>query len=254
MKKWRNIAIVMASIMFIGCGGGAGSTEGNHGGSSSSSSSSSSSGGGSSIAHGTLKVKNSSDSCDAIKRVYFMDSDSSPSYNSFGADRLSGWGKISSGSSFSFRLYEEDVTRHSECGQDFDIKVVYDNDAEFYSYSKYIPCNQTTTLTFENSTNDGCSGNQQDDDYGTIKIINSSSSSRHIYYVYLSRSTSSSWGPDQLGSDTIAPGYSHSWHTSTTSCDINYDIKVEYSDGTTKQALGRYIACGITTSFTVNNY
>jgi hypothetical protein len=90
--------------------------------------------------------------------------------------------------------------------------------------------------------------------YGKIKITNSSSSTSYIYYVYISPSNASSWGPDQLGSNTIAPGASHTWRTLPNKCDMNYDLKVKFRDGTVKYAYEQYIPCGVTSSFRVNNY
>jgi hypothetical protein len=49
--------------------------------------------------------------------------------------------------------------------------------------------------------------------------------------VYLSPISSRRWGPDQMGEDVIAPGYSQTWDVNT---DCELDVKVVYHDGTVK--------------------
>ena len=56
-----------------------------------------------------------------------------------------------------------------------------------------------------------------------IQLINHSGQT--IWYVYISLSTSSEWGDDQLGSSTIGPGDSHVWQVPPGT----YDLKAEDS-------------------------
>jgi hypothetical protein len=56
-----------------------------------------------------------------------------------------------------------------------------------------------------------------------LTILNNSGTT--IFYVYFSLSTSSAWGPDQLGSAVISSGSSYSWTISPGT----YDIKLEDS-------------------------
>ncbi len=57
----------------------------------------------------------------------------------------------------------------------------------------------------------------------TLRIVNNSSYT--IYYVYISPSSSSTWGDDQLGESTIAPGYYYDF----TLTPDTYDLKAEAS-------------------------
>jgi len=57
----------------------------------------------------------------------------------------------------------------------------------------------------------------------TIELINNSGQT--IWYVYLSLSTSSEWGDDQLGSSTVGPGNSHAFQVPPGT----YDLKAEDS-------------------------
>lgn len=82
---------------------------------------------------------------------------------------------------------------------------------------------------------------------GSVKVTNNSSLS--IYFLYLSPTSSSSWGPDQLGSTTIPIGGSFTVY------DIppdTYDLKVTSSSGTNAFLYGISVYAGYTAAVTVN--
>jgi len=58
-----------------------------------------------------------------------------------------------------------------------------------------------------------------------LRVVNYTDTT--VYYLYVSPSSSSSWGSDQLGSRVITPG--SSFTLSGIPCGINYDVKAEAS-------------------------
>jgi hypothetical protein len=75
---------------------------------------------------------------------------------------------------------------------------------------------------------------------GTVRFVNVSDIS--VYYLYVSPSSTSSWGPDQLGSNVLSPG--ESFTLRGVPCG-NIDFKVEGFGHTT--LLTRYgvpLGCG----------
>jgi len=86
---------------------------------------------------------------------------------------------------------------------------------------------------------------------GSVDIVNNSSS-KTICYVYISSTTSDSWGDDQLGSDnTVAPGQTF------TITDVpvgTYDLRADDCDNTEIDSeMGVEITAeGITWTFTDN--
>ena len=97
----------------------------------------------------------------------------------------------------------------------------------------------------------GGNGGGQDAGSGTLVVTNKGSSYTSIWYVYISRSSTSSWGNDQL-TGTISPGYSEGWEIYD--CNDYYDIKVVYSDGTTRYNEGEYLSCGYTATIVYTDY
>jgi hypothetical protein len=84
-----------------------------------------------------------------------------------------------------------------------------------------------------------------------LKVINAAGSSQDIWALYSTPSSSSSWGPDRLGSTVITPGSSRTFNT--TNCDINYDLKIVWRDGTAETKMGYYRGCGTTSTFVFTN-
>lgn len=84
---------------------------------------------------------------------------------------------------------------------------------------------------------------------GSITINNTSTSGYTIYYLYISLTTSTTWGTDQLGTSTILQG------SSFTITDIpvgTYDIKVSNSTGSACQyALDEPVTAGVNTTYYV---
>jgi hypothetical protein len=84
---------------------------------------------------------------------------------------------------------------------------------------------------------------------GTIVIDNESSST--IWYLYVSASSSSDWGPDQLGSQVISPG--HAYQLTDVPCNVGpFDLKVE--DALHDELATHYgatVECGRTTTWTL---
>jgi hypothetical protein len=84
-----------------------------------------------------------------------------------------------------------------------------------------------------------------------LKIINAAGSTQEIWAVYSQPSSSSDWGSDRLGSSVIKPGYFHTFNT--TNCDINYDLKIVWQDGTAETQMNYYRECGKTVTFAFSN-
>lgn len=76
-----------------------------------------------------------------------------------------------------------------------------------------------------------------------LAVVNQSSVS--VWYLYVSPSSSSSWGVDQLGSNVVSPG--ETFYLRNIPCGRNYDIKLEGAGHTTLATrYGVYFACGET--------
>ncbi len=83
----------------------------------------------------------------------------------------------------------------------------------------------------------------------TTSITFNNRSDVTVYYLYVSPSSSSDWGPDQLGSRVLAGG--ESFRLNGVPCDTSYDFKFEGPGH--DELLTRYevwVACG--SPFTVN--
>lgn len=85
---------------------------------------------------------------------------------------------------------------------------------------------------------------------GTLSVVNRSSTT--IYYVYVSPSSSSSWGVDQLGSHVLTPG--QTFNVRSIPCGRSYDVKAEGSGHTTLATrYGVPIQCGGTFTWTLTS-
>ncbi|MBD3800928.1 MAG: hypothetical protein IE886_05655 [Campylobacterales bacterium] len=82
----------------------------------------------------------------------------------------------------------------------------------------------------------------------TLVIHNDIDSWGDIWYAYAAPSTASSWGNELLGADVLYPG--DDLVVDIYECDHNYDISVEYDDGTVIEDWGVWIPCGVTTYVT----
>lgn len=83
-----------------------------------------------------------------------------------------------------------------------------------------------------------------------LMVVNNSGTT--IYYLYVSPSTSSSWGSDQLGSRVVSPG--QSFTLGSIPCGINYDLRAEGSGHSgLAQRFGVYFACGSTITWTFSS-
>lgn len=91
----------------------------------------------------------------------------------------------------------------------------------------------------------GCGGGGGDDT-GSLRVTNSQAVT--IYHLHLSPTTSSTWGPDQLGTRTIAYGESF---TVTGIPAGTYDMKLDFYDGTYITRYGITISAGQTRAYTI---
>ena len=87
---------------------------------------------------------------------------------------------------------------------------------------------------------------------GTLIITNSTYSGDDIWYAYATPSSSSSWGDDLLGTQTLYPG--DSLVLDVYECDRYYDIRVDYAYGTVLEEYGVWVPCDATTEITFSDY
>lgn len=82
----------------------------------------------------------------------------------------------------------------------------------------------------------------------SVKLINSSSYS--VISWYISPSSSSTWGSDQLGSRTVSQG--STFTVGGIPCGTNYDFRADISgDSSHWTRYGAYVSCGTTGTWTV---
>ena len=74
---------------------------------------------------------------------------------------------------------------------------------------------------------------------GSIRIVNTTT--RAIYYVYLSPCSSTDWGTDKLGSTTIISGSSKQWDALAAGC---WDAKAVLDNNLAAERLGITVAPG----------
>lgn len=92
----------------------------------------------------------------------------------------------------------------------------------------------------------GGSAGEASSSVSSLRVVNQSSLT--VWYLYVSPSTSSSWGPDQLGSHVISPG--GTFTVNDIPCGRNYDLKIEGAGHTTLATrYGVYFSCGSTMSW-----
>lgn len=109
-----------------------------------------------------------------------------------------------------------------------------------------IRCGVFTVLTMLFLMLVGCGGGGDDTPpAGSIKVANSSSSS--IYKIYLSPTSTTNWGPDQLGSNVVSSGKTVTFSVSPGW----YDAKLLMSTGNTYVVTNFEVTAGQT--FTINN-
>ncbi|MBL9021315.1 MAG: hypothetical protein JNL21_03915 [Myxococcales bacterium] len=82
----------------------------------------------------------------------------------------------------------------------------------------------------------------------TILVANNSSYT--ICYLYAAPCSSSTWGPDQLGSSTLPSGYTIEFSEVPPGC---YDFRAESCDSMYWESLGNYIAAGDYYTLTLTN-
>ena len=201
------ISMVLLTMVVSGCGGGGGG-----GGTSDPAPAPISSN------KGSLKVINNTGQ--TINHLYVSPSSSS----SWGLDQLSS--NISNGGSHTVT----NITAGS-----YDIKVTLADNSTKTTYGVNIVGGVTKTITFTAPA----------PSTGSIKITNNTGKS--IYDVYISLSSSGTWGVNQLGSGTISNGSTHTFINVPTG---TYDVKVVLSDGTVKYHYGFTVYAGVTTTVT----
>jgi hypothetical protein len=81
----------------------------------------------------------------------------------------------------------------------------------------------------------------------TLEVRNNTSTS--IWYLYVSPSTDSTWGPDQLGANIIAPG--GTFRLTGITCDRQYDLRVDSSSSQMAVRWNVYFGCGSTIQWTI---
>ena len=146
------------------------------------------------------------------------------SSNSWGTNQVSS--SISSGGAGTIANLSPDT---------YDVKAVMSDGSYYTSFGVAISSGVTTILTLSPQSN-----------YGAVKIVNNSSST--IINVYISPTTISSWGPDQLGASTISSG------ASFTIADMlpgNYDFKAVKANGTSSTLNNFTLNAGTTFTITV---
>lgn len=101
----------------------------------------------------------------------------------------------------------------------------------------------------------------EDDDGGTdgggggdtgvasVRVVNNSGYT--IYNLYISPSSSSSWGDDQLGSNVILSGYSFTVNNIPAG---TYDLKATNSLGDSVYEMGYYMGGGTSHTWTINTF
>ncbi len=91
----------------------------------------------------------------------------------------------------------------------------------------------------------GCSDNSAN---RTNSVLFVNDTSRTMYHLLISESSSSSWGPNQLGDGPLAPG--ESIRITNISCPTEYDFKAVYNSGSSirgtpcSYSLEQNITCG----------
>ncbi len=92
---------------------------------------------------------------------------------------------------------------------------------------------------------DGGGGGDREPVSSTSSLLLVNDSSISIWYLYVSPSSSSSWGGDQLGANVVSPG--ERFTLRSIPCGQRYDLKVEGSGhATLATSYGVYFACGET--------
>lgn len=86
---------------------------------------------------------------------------------------------------------------------------------------------------------------------GTLIITNSAFSGDDIWYAYATPSSSSSWGEDLLGGETLYPG--DSLVLDVYECDRYYDVRVDYAYGTVVEEYGVWVPCDAMTEVIFND-
>lgn len=103
-------------------------------------------------------------------------------------------------------------------------------------------------LVFASSAcgSDGSSSSFESGSTGSFLVVNDSS--QDLYFLYVSPSSSSSWGPDQLGTEILDPG--ESIEINGVPCGRDYDLKAEL-DYDTATEWDVYLPCGATVRWTL---
>ena len=87
-------------------------------------------------------------------------------------------------------------------------------------------------------------------DHGDATLVARNQSSVSIYYLYVSPSTSPSWGPDQLGTRILDPG--ETFQLDIILCDRDYDLKAEYADHVTAATrFNVFFECSVQVNWTL---
>jgi hypothetical protein len=176
--------------------------------------------GGSSGGNVTLTVVNSSASTVCYMRI-------SPTTSSVWGDDWLGADTISIGASYNFTVPSGS----------YDLRAEFCGGGQLVQWSVSLASNMTWTLTGGGSSGGG----------GTASLTVYNNTSTTLCYMYISPTTSSSWGNDQLGSSTIPAGGSHTFSVPAGS----YDLKAEdCSHNTLSTQMGVYISGS--TSWTVS--
>lgn len=83
----------------------------------------------------------------------------------------------------------------------------------------------------------------------SVRVVNNSGYT--IYYLYISPSSSGTWGPDQHGSSVISSGYSFTVNNIPAG---TYDLRAVNSLGDSVYEMGYYMGGGTSHTWTINTF
>ena len=131
--------------------------------------------------------------------------------------------------------------------------IAIDEDGDFYikAHVTFSP-GQTIELTLNDITDiDALLGEANNQTLSSISIENKTGQT--IYYVYVSPSSSDSWGEDRLGSDVLRNNRSLTVSSLPLQTDNRYDIKVEDSNGVVYTKMNIRLSPNQIVEFTAND-
>lgn len=101
----------------------------------------------------------------------------------------------------------------------------------------------------DDDNDDGGGGGGNNGSSHTLTVENDSS--HNVFYLYVSPTTSDTWGSDVLGSSIIEAGttFTHS----VSDCDRSYDLRAETSDGAHWEWWDVSMSCGMESTWTLTD-